>query len=161
MDSGSCSRRKQEKKTVGIVHLKGTGSYCVPFDFNLENGETMRVFSYFACNYGVDGLDERGCRRCLAVSSLLFSSVCSSRFLPSETLALAVAATDLILARVTKKHFKDLVHVRISGENSSSEQLVVYTDTENDKALLLTEVKNEYHGEAKQKIKAAIGLSNS
>ncbi|CAN1146803.1 Poly(A)-specific ribonuclease PARN [Linum perenne] len=63
-----------------------------------------------------------------------------------------------LIRMVTKKHFKDLVHVRIGGENSSSEQLVVYTDTENDKAVLLTEVKNEYHGEAEQKIKAAIGF---
>ncbi|CAN0896836.1 Poly(A)-specific ribonuclease PARN [Linum grandiflorum] len=64
----------------------------------------------------------------------------------------------MLLYLVSKKHFKDLVHVRISGENGCSEQLVVYTDTENDKALLLTEVKNAYLGEAEKKIKAAIGF---
>ncbi|CAN1815022.1 hypothetical protein LINPERHAP1_LOCUS27298 [Linum perenne] len=43
-----------------------TFTYDVPFDFNLENGETLEVFSYFGCNYEVDGgLDERGCRKCM------------------------------------------------------------------------------------------------
>ncbi|CAN1794309.1 hypothetical protein LINPERHAP1_LOCUS20261, partial [Linum perenne] len=40
--------------------------------------------------------------------SLLFSSICSSRFLPSETLALAVAAADLILARDFQGFLNDL-----------------------------------------------------
>ncbi|CAN0864026.1 hypothetical protein LINGRAHAP2_LOCUS8831 [Linum grandiflorum] len=42
---------------------QGRGSYCVPFDFELENEEKLTVYSYFACNYGLDGLDERSCRR--------------------------------------------------------------------------------------------------
>ncbi|CAL1353899.1 unnamed protein product [Linum trigynum] len=63
-----------------------------------------------------------------------------------------------LIRMVTKKYFKDLVFIRASGENSCSEQFVVYTDTESDKALLLTEVKNEYHRDAEKKIKAAIGV---
>ncbi|CAN1191164.1 hypothetical protein LINPERPRIM_LOCUS39728 [Linum perenne] len=48
------------------VFAQGIGSSCVPFDFNLENGETLEVFSYFGCNYEVDGgLDERACRKCM------------------------------------------------------------------------------------------------
>lgn len=47
--------------------------------------------------------------------------------------------------QVTRKHFKDLAYVRFSGE-SSSQELVVYTDSEIDKDSLLvrhiTSVKN-------------------
>ncbi|CAI0437527.1 unnamed protein product [Linum tenue] len=63
-----------------------------------------------------------------------------------------------LIRMVTKQHFNDLVYIRVCGENSWSEQLVVYTDAESDKALLLTEVKNEYHRDAEKKIKAAIGF---
>lgn len=38
--------------------------------------------------------------------------------------------------QVTKKHFKDLASVRVEGESSRSQQLVVYTDSESDRDLL-------------------------
>ena len=38
--------------------------------------------------------------------------------------------------QVTKKHFKDLAFVRVEGESSCSQQLVVYTDSESDRDLL-------------------------
>ncbi|CAN0864046.1 hypothetical protein LINGRAHAP2_LOCUS8837 [Linum grandiflorum] len=50
--------------TYGVFD-QGRDSHCVPFDFNLENGDKLTVYSYFACNYGLDGLDERTCRRCM------------------------------------------------------------------------------------------------
>ncbi|CAN1815030.1 hypothetical protein LINPERHAP1_LOCUS27304 [Linum perenne] len=46
------------------VFNHGNGSFCVPFDFSLENGETLRVFSYYACNYG-GKVAESNCDRCL------------------------------------------------------------------------------------------------
>ncbi|CAN0864050.1 hypothetical protein LINGRAHAP2_LOCUS8839 [Linum grandiflorum] len=50
--------------TYGVFH-QGRELYCVPFDFDLENGDKLTVYSYFACNYVLGGLGERDCRRCM------------------------------------------------------------------------------------------------
>lgn len=42
--------------------------------------------------------------------------------------------------QVVKKHFKDLVYVRVDGESLS--KLVVYTDSDEDKALLMVRERN-------------------
>ncbi|XVE96689.1 hypothetical protein REPUB_Repub02eG0244300 [Reevesia pubescens] len=62
-----------------------------------------------------------------------------------------------LIRMVTRKYFKDLAYVRFNGE-SSSQELVVYTDTESDKESLLEEVKNEHHRRAEMKINAAVGF---
>lgn len=62
-----------------------------------------------------------------------------------------------LIRMVTRKHFKDLAYVRFSGE-SSSQELVVYTDSEIDKDSLLEEVKKEHHRRAEMKITAAVGF---
>uniref|UniRef100_A0A2C9UL15 Uncharacterized protein n=1 Tax=Manihot esculenta TaxID=3983 RepID=A0A2C9UL15_MANES len=44
---------------------------------------------------------------------------------------------------VTRKHFEDLSYVRFGGETSCSQHLVVYTDSKNDRDLLMKEVKDD------------------
>lgn len=39
--------------------------------------------------------------------------------------------------QVTRKHFKDLTYVRVNGEDSCLQKLIVYTESENDKNLLM------------------------
>ncbi|KAJ6754059.1 POLY(A)-SPECIFIC RIBONUCLEASE PNLDC1 [Salix purpurea] len=63
-----------------------------------------------------------------------------------------------LIQSVTKKHFKDLAFVRVEGESSCSQQLVVYTDSESDRDLLKKEVMDDYRRQAEMKIKAAIGF---
>ncbi|KAG8658387.1 hypothetical protein MANES_03G141900v8 [Manihot esculenta] len=63
-----------------------------------------------------------------------------------------------LIQLVTRKHFKDLSYVRFGGETSCSQQLVVYTDSKNDRDLLMKEVKDNYLKEAEMKIRAAIGF---
>lgn len=43
--------------------------------------------------------------------------------------------------QVTKKHFKDLAYVRVAGEATSPQQLIVYTDSNDDKDLLMVRPK--------------------
>ncbi|OMO83755.1 Ribonuclease CAF1 [Corchorus capsularis] len=62
-----------------------------------------------------------------------------------------------LIRMVTRKHFEDLAYVRFNSE-SSSQELVVYTDSENDKHRLMEEVKNEHQGSAEMKINAAVGF---
>ncbi|KAK5844883.1 Poly (A)-specific ribonuclease PARN -like protein [Gossypium arboreum] len=62
-----------------------------------------------------------------------------------------------LIRMVTRKHFKDLTYVCFNGE-STSEELVVYTDSESDKARLMEEVKNDHHRRAEMKINAAVGF---
>ncbi|XWS11365.1 hypothetical protein CRYUN_Cryun38cG0077900 [Craigia yunnanensis] len=62
-----------------------------------------------------------------------------------------------LIRMVTRKHFKDLAYVRFNGE-SSSQELVVYTDSESDKERLVEEVKKEHHRMAEMKINAAVGF---
>ncbi|XVE50853.1 hypothetical protein DITRI_Ditri01bG0197400 [Diplodiscus trichospermus] len=62
-----------------------------------------------------------------------------------------------LIRMVTRKHFKDLAYVRFSGEGSSQE-FVVYTDSESDKERLMEEVKKEHHRRAEMKINAAVGF---
>ncbi|KAJ0101365.1 hypothetical protein Patl1_03932 [Pistacia atlantica] len=63
-----------------------------------------------------------------------------------------------LIQLVVNKHFKDLVYLRVKGENSCSQHLVVYNESEDDKKLLMKEVKDERLRETEMKIKAAIGF---
>ncbi|XP_044473321.1 poly(A)-specific ribonuclease PARN isoform X2 [Mangifera indica] len=63
-----------------------------------------------------------------------------------------------LIQSVVNKHFKDLVYVRVSGENSCSQQLVVYTDSDDDKKLFMKEMKDERNRDIEMKIRAAIGF---
>ncbi|GAV68828.1 CAF1 domain-containing protein [Cephalotus follicularis] len=63
-----------------------------------------------------------------------------------------------LIQLVTKKHFNNLVYVRVNGENSCSQQLAVYTDSEEDKDLFMKEMKDENRRAAEMRITAAIGF---
>ncbi|KAL8147669.1 hypothetical protein AgCh_005115 [Apium graveolens] len=63
-----------------------------------------------------------------------------------------------LIQLVTKNHFKDLAYICVGGEGTSLQQLLVYTDSINDKDLLMTEVKGSLHKDTELKIKNAVGL---
>ncbi|KAG9456930.1 hypothetical protein H6P81_001438 [Aristolochia fimbriata] len=64
-----------------------------------------------------------------------------------------------LIQLVIGKHFKDLTYVRDTSTSSSGQKIVVvYTDSENDKALLLEEVKKDLQMEVDAKVKAAVGF---
>ncbi|KAM4092166.1 hypothetical protein ACB094_06G017100 [Castanea mollissima] len=63
-----------------------------------------------------------------------------------------------LIQLVINKHFKDLSYVRVNGDDLCSQQLVVYTESKDDKVLLLKEVKDENRRVAEMKIQAAIGF---
>ncbi|GLT57480.1 hypothetical protein SLA2020_304480 [Shorea laevis] len=62
-----------------------------------------------------------------------------------------------LIKMVTKKHFKDLSYVHKSNEISSQE-LVVYTDSESDKDLLMKMMKDGHYKQAQRNIKDAVGF---
>ncbi|KAK2999167.1 hypothetical protein RJ639_022611, partial [Escallonia herrerae] len=70
-----------------------------------------------------------------------------------EFIAVCISCTE----RVTEKHFKDLAYIRVTDE-ISCQQLIVYTESKNDRDLLMKEVKHCLRAEAERKIKAAIGF---
>ncbi|KAJ4975901.1 hypothetical protein NE237_001007 [Protea cynaroides] len=63
-----------------------------------------------------------------------------------------------LIQLVIRQQFKDLAYVRVYGEDSFEQKLVVYTDSEDDKDLLMQEVKDGLHKEAERKIKAAVAF---
>ncbi|KAM7499006.1 hypothetical protein LguiA_023420 [Lonicera macranthoides] len=63
-----------------------------------------------------------------------------------------------LIQLVTQKHFKDLSYLRVTGETSSSQQLIVYTESKDDRDLLMKQVKDCLRKEAEMKIEAAIGF---
>nr|APX61427.1 PARN [Nicotiana benthamiana] len=63
-----------------------------------------------------------------------------------------------VIKAVTKKHFKDLAYIRVAGEATSPQQLIVYTDSNDDKDRLMKEVKEGLCKEAEIKVKSAVGF---
>ncbi|KAK4355159.1 hypothetical protein RND71_024130 [Anisodus tanguticus] len=63
-----------------------------------------------------------------------------------------------VIKAVTRKHFKDLAYIRVAGEATSPQQLIVYTDSNDDRDLLMKEVKDGLHKEAEIKVKSAVGF---
>ncbi|XP_059282126.1 poly(A)-specific ribonuclease PARN isoform X1 [Lycium ferocissimum] len=63
-----------------------------------------------------------------------------------------------VIKAVTRKHFKDLAYIRVAGEATSLQQLIVYTDSNDDRDLLMKEVKDGLHKEAELKVKSAVGF---
>ncbi|KAL5548636.1 hypothetical protein UlMin_003867 [Ulmus minor] len=62
-----------------------------------------------------------------------------------------------LIQLVIRKNFDDLSYVRANGENGIS-QVVVYTESKDDRDLLMNEVKNEQRKQAETKIQIAIGF---
>lgn len=48
-----------------------------------------------------------------------------------------IADISIATVQVTKNHFKDIAYICVSGEGTSLQQLLVYTDSMNDKDLLM------------------------
>ncbi|PNY15265.1 poly(A)-specific ribonuclease PARN-like protein [Trifolium pratense] len=63
-----------------------------------------------------------------------------------------------LIQLVVKKHFKDLSYFNVNNEVSGSQQIVVYTDSEDELNLLLKEVKEENHRAKEAKIQSAVGF---
>ncbi|XP_010273436.1 PREDICTED: poly(A)-specific ribonuclease PARN isoform X2 [Nelumbo nucifera] len=63
-----------------------------------------------------------------------------------------------LIQLVIRKHFKDLAYVRVYGDDSSEQKLVVYTDSEDDKDLLLKHLKDEFFEQKERKVKNALGF---
>lgn len=64
-----------------------------------------------------------------------------------------------VIRLVLGKHFRDLVYIHANDKSSScSQDFVVYTDSQSDKANLLKEAKDERKGVAERKIQSAIGF---
>ncbi|KAL0320889.1 UNVERIFIED_CONTAM: Poly(A)-specific ribonuclease PARN [Sesamum radiatum] len=63
-----------------------------------------------------------------------------------------------LIKLITEKHFNDLAYVFLTGETSSRQPLIVYTDSTTDRESLMREVKACQRKEAETKIKAAIGF---
>lgn len=62
-----------------------------------------------------------------------------------------------LIQLVINNHFEDLVYACVTGE-TSSQQLVIYTDSASDRDVLLKELKDCLCKEAEMKIKAAVGF---
>ncbi|KAL9226959.1 hypothetical protein vseg_002711 [Gypsophila vaccaria] len=62
-----------------------------------------------------------------------------------------------LIELVTRKHFKDLVFTR-AQEDSVLQKLIVYVESDNDKAKLLKEVKDGLLQQAIRKVEAAVGF---
>ncbi|TMW95940.1 hypothetical protein EJD97_008138 [Solanum chilense] len=63
-----------------------------------------------------------------------------------------------VIKAVTKKHFKDLAYIRVAGESTSPQQLIVYTDSNDDRDLLMKEVKDGLRKDAEMKVESAVGF---
>ncbi|CAK8565755.1 unnamed protein product [Lathyrus sativus] len=63
-----------------------------------------------------------------------------------------------LIQLVIKKHFKDLSYINMNNAGSSSQQIILYIDSEDELNLLLKEVKEENHRAKKMKIQAAVGF---
>lgn len=63
-----------------------------------------------------------------------------------------------LIELVTKKHFEDLAYVHATGETSCPQPLVVYTESTEDRDLLMREIKDSRGKAAVMRIKAAVGF---
>nr|XP_023873984.1 poly(A)-specific ribonuclease PARN-like isoform X2 [Quercus suber] len=63
-----------------------------------------------------------------------------------------------LIQMVINKHFKDLSYIRVNGDDLCSQHLVVYTESKDDRGMLMKEVKDENRRVAEMKIQAAIGF---
>ncbi|XP_042449681.1 poly(A)-specific ribonuclease PARN-like isoform X2 [Zingiber officinale] len=59
---------------------------------------------------------------------------------------------------VVKKHFNDLMYVRVVDEDNSWQRRVVYVDTNEDKAVLMKDVLEDLRKNAEKRIKSSVGF---
>jgi len=63
-----------------------------------------------------------------------------------------------LIQQVLRKNFRDLVYVFTFGEDDTSEKRVVYSDTDEDKILLMKDVQEDLLKSREARIKSAIGI---
>ncbi|CAN6448383.1 unnamed protein product [Victoria cruziana] len=63
-----------------------------------------------------------------------------------------------LIQQVVRSNFKDLIYVRSSGKISGGKSLVIYTNSEDDKALLMEEINKDFIRERESKLEAAVGF---
>ncbi|XP_072979319.1 poly(A)-specific ribonuclease PARN isoform X1 [Typha angustifolia] len=63
-----------------------------------------------------------------------------------------------LIRLVLRKHFRDLVYVRTLGEDDTWQKRVVYTDTNEDKASLMKEVKEGLLRSTNSRVRSAVGF---
>nr|CAB3484794.1 unnamed protein product [Digitaria exilis] len=63
-----------------------------------------------------------------------------------------------LIQQVLRKNFRDLVYVCTFGEDDTSEKRVVYSDTEDDKIMLMKDVQEGLLKNREARVKSAIGI---
>lgn len=63
-----------------------------------------------------------------------------------------------LIRQVLRKNFRDLVYVCTFGEDDTSEKRVVYTDTVEDKRLLMKDVQEDLLRSREARVKSAVGI---
>nr|CAB3487323.1 unnamed protein product [Digitaria exilis] len=63
-----------------------------------------------------------------------------------------------LIQQVLRKNFRDLVYVCTFGEDDTSEKRVVYSDTEDDKIMLMKDVQEDLLKNREARVKSAIGI---
>ncbi|CAN6239777.1 unnamed protein product [Urochloa humidicola] len=63
-----------------------------------------------------------------------------------------------LIQQVLRKNFRDLVYVCTFGEDETSEKRVVYSDTDEDKLLLMKDVQEDLLKNREARVKSAIGI---
>ncbi|KAL6845839.1 hypothetical protein ACP4OV_024414 [Aristida adscensionis] len=63
-----------------------------------------------------------------------------------------------LIQQVLRRHFRDLVYVCTFGDNDASEKRVVYSDTNEDKTLLMKDVQEDLLRSREARIKSSIGI---
>ncbi|CAL5068338.1 unnamed protein product [Urochloa decumbens] len=63
-----------------------------------------------------------------------------------------------LIQQVLRKNFRDLVYVCTFGEDETSEKRVVYSDTDEDKILLMKDVQEDLLKNREARVKSAIGI---
>ncbi|KAJ1271421.1 hypothetical protein BS78_06G127300 [Paspalum vaginatum] len=63
-----------------------------------------------------------------------------------------------LIQQVLRKNFRDLVYVCTFGEDDTSEKRVVYSDTDEDKILLMKDVQEDLLKNREARVKSAIGI---
>lgn len=63
-----------------------------------------------------------------------------------------------LIQLVIRKHFRDLIYLRLKGEKSLEQKLVVYTNSDNERHSLMREMKDNKRKEIKMKVQTAVGF---
>ncbi|CAL5026989.1 unnamed protein product [Urochloa decumbens] len=63
-----------------------------------------------------------------------------------------------LIQQVLRKNFRDLIYVCTFGEDETSEKRVVYSDTDEDKILLMKDVQEDLLKNREARVKSAIGI---